>query len=327
MKTYSHKFFKDLYTKMLKIRFCEESFIDPIKNGEIKCPVHLYTGQEAIAAGVCTALGKRCRIFGTHRSHGHFIALGGNINKLVAEVYGKETGCSRGRGGSMHIIDQKIGMAGSVPIVAGTVSLALGAALASSIRGDRDIAVSFFGDGAMGEGVVYESFNFAVLKKLPIIFICENNLYSTHLPIKECRPENNIFKTADSFCMPGLRVDGNDVLKVYKVACKAKQICVKKRTPVFIEAMTYRLHGHVGPDDNVQGYHTDIRPKKEIDLWRAKDPIKRFEKFLLKNNILRIEKMKATQRSIKRSIRAAHDFAVRSAYPDEKCIEKYVYKN
>ena len=182
----------NLFRTMVRIRMCEESFVDPILSGEIRCPVHLYTGQEAVAAGVCAALENEDYVFGNHRSHGHFLAKGGRMQELVAEIYCRETGCSRGRGGSMHLIDPAVGMLGAAPIVAGTISLALGAALASSIRRGR-VSVSFFGDGATGEGVLYESMNFASLRKLPIIFACENNFYATHMPIRDCRVGSNIY--------------------------------------------------------------------------------------------------------------------------------------
>ena len=167
MAMYSKTFLGNLYRTMVRIRLCEESFVEPILKGEIRCPVHLYTGEEAIATGVCAALKKTDYIFGTHRSHGHYLAKGGEVKELVAEVFCKETGCSRGRGGSMHIIDSRNGMIGSVPIVAGTIPLALGAALASKIRKEKRVTVSFFGDGATGEGVLYESLNFAASGSSP----------------------------------------------------------------------------------------------------------------------------------------------------------------
>ncbi len=190
MKKYPKAFLRDLYKTMLRIRVCEESFVDPILKGEIKCPVHLYTGEEAVATGVCANLDNKDYVFGGHRSHGHYLAKGGDMKRMVAEIYGKETGCAKGRGGSMHIVDTKVGMMGAVPIVAGTVSIATGSALASKIRKEKRVAVSFFGDGAVGEGVLHESLNFAALKKLPIIFACENNFYSTHMPIREIRPNS-----------------------------------------------------------------------------------------------------------------------------------------
>ena len=311
---------------MVRIRICEESFVEPILNGEVRCPVHLYSGQEAIAAGVCSALTEKDYIFGSHRSHGHYLAKGGNMQELVAEIYGKGEGCSRGRGGSMHIIAPEIGMVGSAPIVAGTIPLALGAALASKIKKEKRVTVSFFGDGAAGEGVLYESMNFAALKGLPIIFACENNFYSTHLPIRECRPENNIFMIGKPFCIQSYRVDGNDVLKVYDVSKNAVGLCRKNRGPVFIEFVTYRLRGHVGPDDNIQETHTDIRPKEEIAKWRKKDPIRRFQAFLIKNRIIRRETLERIDREVEEEVKEAHRFAEESPYPNPNELTKYVFK-
>jgi pyruvate dehydrogenase E1 component alpha subunit len=323
---YSKPFLKSLYRTMLRIRLCEESFVEPILNGEIRCPVHLYTGQEAIATGVCAALRKTDYIFGTHRSHGHYLAKGGGIKELVAEIFCKESGCSRGRGGSMHIIDPENGMMGSAPIVAGTIPLAVGAALASKIRGENRVTVGFLGDGAAGEGVLYESLNFASLRKLPIIFACENNLYSTHMPIRECRVSDNIYEIAKPFCIESQRIDGNDVLKVYKAAKKAVEKCRNGKGPVFLEFLTYRIRGHVGPDDNIQGDHTDIRPKEEIERWQRKDPIKKFGQFLVKNGIMSERALQGIERQAKAEVNEAHVFAKRSPPPNPQELTKYVFK-
>lgn len=311
---------------MLKIRFCEESFVEPIIKGEIKTPCHLYTGEEAIATGVCTALSKNDYIFGNHRSHGHYLAHGGNMKTMVAEVYGKETGCAKGRGGSMHVCSPEVGMMGAAPIVAGTISLALGSALASKIKNEKRVTVSFFGDGATGEGVLYESLNFASLKKLPIIFVCENNLYSTHLSIRECRPNNNIYKIAQPFGIKSFRIDGNDVLKVYETAKESVEICRAGHGPIFIEFLTYRLRGHVGPNDNIQGIPTDIRPKAEILKWQKKDPIKKFEKYLIKNKILDTIELTSLHKSVQKEVDRAHEFAKASSYPKESELVNYVFK-
>jgi pyruvate dehydrogenase E1 component alpha subunit len=241
-------------------------------------------------------------------------------------MYGKEAGCSRGRGGSMHIIAPEMGMLGSAPIVAGTIPLALGAALASKIRKEKKVTVSFFGDGAAGEGVLYESLNFAALKKLPMIFACENNFYSTHMPIRECRPENNIFEIGKPFCIQSYRVDGNDVLKVYEVAKKTVGQCRKGQGPVLIEFITYRMRGHVGPDDNIQGTHTDIRSNEEVEAWRKKDPIRRFEAFLIKNRILKKEDLKRINQEVEAEVKEAHRYAKMSPYPNPDELTKYVFK-
>ena len=226
----------------------------------------------------------------------------------------------------MHICAPELGMVGSTPIVAGTIPLALGAALASKIRKDRKVAVSFFGDGAACEGALYESLNFAALRKLPIIFACENNYYSTHMPIRECRPENTIFEIGKPFCIKSCRVDGNDILEVHEVARNAVELCREDRGPIFIEFNTYRLRGHVGPDDNIQGTHTDIRPKEEIERWKRKDPIKNFEKFLIRNKILGRKDLIRINRKIAKEVTEAHKYARMSPYPDPKELGKYVFK-
>lgn len=322
---YSKAFLKKLYVTMVRIRICEESFVDPIINGEVRTPCHLYSGQEAVAAGICAALKDKDYVFGNHRSHGHFLAKGGGMPRLVAEIYGKETGCSRGRGGSMHLIDPSIGFLGAAPIVAGTISLALGAALSSAVRKDKRVTVSFFGDGATGEGVLYESLNFAALKKLPLLFVCENNLYATHMPISECRSNNNIVKTGLPFCIESYRVDGNDVLKVYEAGSEAIAACRTGKGPVFLECMTYRMRGHVGPDDNIQGCHTDIRPQKEISGWRVKDPIKRFERHLLKHGVMNENEFGKVLEQVKTEVDDAHAFSRESPYPKKGDLAKYVF--
>lgn len=324
---YSKNQLTDLYRSMLQIRLCEEGFVEPINNKEIRCPVHLCSGEEAIATGVCSALKKDDFIFGNHRSHGHYLAKGGSLKEMVAEVFCRETGCSRGRGGSMHLIDPSCGMLGSAPIVAGTISLALGAAMASWVRGSGQVAVSFFGDGATGEGVLCESLNFAALKKLPIIFICENNLYSTHLPIDEIRVSRYIYKIGLPFGEKSYRVDGNDVLKVHELALKAVDLCRNGEGPVFIECLTYRQRGHVGPDDNVQGTHTDIRPALEIKQWLKKDPIKRFEKYLLGNASFSKSDLLKINKSVQLEVQDAFDFARKSPFPAQEDLARYVFSN
>jgi TPP-dependent pyruvate/acetoin dehydrogenase alpha subunit len=326
MERYSRDFLKNLYRTMVRIRLCEESLVAPILKGEVRCPVHLYSGEEAIATGICAALNNEDYVFGTHRSHGHYLAKGGDMKELIAEIYAKETGCSRGRGGSMHVIAPEKGMMGAAPIVAGTISIALGAALASKIKKEQRVSVAFFGDGAAGEGVLYESLNFAALKKLSIIFVCENNLYSTHMPIKECRPNDRIYIIGKPYGIFTTRVNGNDVLKNYEVAKKAVDLCRNGKGPSFIECVTYRLRGHVGPDDNIQGTHTDIRPKEEIMKWKWKDPIMNFKKFLLKHNMLKQEDIKKIEREAEKEVEEANTFAKKSPHPKKSELTKYVLK-
>lgn len=322
---YTPEFLLNLYRMMLRIRLCEEALVEPILSGQIRCPVHLYSGEEAIAAGVCAALEGKDMVFGNHRSHGHYLAKGGSMHALFAEIFGRQTGCSRGRGGSMHIISPENGVLGIAPIVAGTISLALGAALASSIKNDLRVTVSFFGDGATGEGVLFESLNFAALKKLPLIFICENNSYSTHLPIREIRANNDIHLIAEPFGITHNKYDGNVVLQVYESARNAVELCRNGLGPVFLEFNTYRFRGHVGPDDNVQGAHTDIRPEDEIDAWRKKDPVLCFEKSLMQDNILTAELRQEIQASVDKEVKENFAKALSDPMvpPDE--LLKYVY--
>lgn len=323
---YSNDFLLNLYKTMLRIRLCEESIVDPILNREILCPCHLYSGEEAIAVGICASLTEKDYVFSNHRSHGHFIAKGGSSAEMVAEIYCRESGCSRGRGGSMHLIKPEIGMLGSAPIVSGTISLAIGAALAGKIRQEDRVAVTFFGDGATGEGVLYEALNFAALMKLPVIFVCENNYYATHMPVRDCRVTNNIHKIADPFCIDKAEVDGNDVLKVYEAGRKAVEKCRNGEGPFFLECLTYRLRGHVGPDDNVQGQHTDIRPPEEVENWRQKDPIMNYEKKLVGQYRFDVDALNKIKMDVAAEVQNAHVSAKSSPYPDRKNVLRYVFK-
>ncbi len=258
----SHEKLVGMYKTMLKIHRAEESIAEGCISKEIICPCHLYIGEEAVAAGVCSELEKNDYVFSSHRSHGHYLAKGGDLNKMMAEIYGKVTGCSGGRGGSMHIASPEMGLPGSSAIVSGTISLAVGSALAFSMQNKKAISVAFFGDGAVDEGVFYESLNLASLYKLPVIFVCENNLCATHLPISACLADTDIFKKAKVFNMPGIKVDGNNVLEVYKAAKEAIENARCGNGPALIECMTYRWRGHVGPNDDLD---------KEVYLFNWED--------------------------------------------------------
>ena len=317
---------EQMYRAMVRIRLCEEAFVEPIVSGEIRCPVHLSSGQEAAAVGVGHALQKKDLVFGTHRSHGHYLAKGGDLRRMVAEIFCRETGCARGRGGSMHVVDVEMGMMGAAPIVAGTVPLAVGAALGIVIRKERAMAVAFFGDGALGEGTVYESMNLSAVLRLPMLFVCENNLYSTHMPIDECRLRRTTADAGESLGVPGVSVDGNDVLAVYEAASQARARAVRGGGPSFIEVRTYRLRGHVGPDDNIQGQHTDIRPAVEIARWRKKDPIPRFERYLMRDAGFTRARLGRIQTEIDTEVVEAFAFARNSPFPPSQEFEKHVFR-
>lgn len=326
MKLYSKDLLIEFYHSMLRSRLCEESFVEHILSGAIRGPAHLYSGQEAVASGICAALTNEDYIFGNHRSHGHYLAKGGSMNEMVAELFGKSNGCCKGRGGSMHVGAPQHGVLGCAPIVGGTISLAMGAALAASIRKDNRVCVSFFGDGATGEGPFYESLNFSQLKKLPIIFACENNLYSTHMPISECRSCMEIYKSAEAFGVKSYRVDGNDVLAVYDAAKEAVQFARDGLGPVFIEFLTYRLRGHVGPDDNVQGTHTDIRPRQEIEDWHKNDPINNLLAYLKVNLIATDEELQSITDKVIKEVENAHMYATDGLYPEQSELNAYVFQ-
>jgi acetoin:2,6-dichlorophenolindophenol oxidoreductase subunit alpha len=225
----------------------------------------------------------------------------------------------------MHLISPENGVMGIVPIVAGTISLAVGAAMASRTRKDKRVTVSFFGDGATGEGVLYEALNFAAIYKLPIIFVCENNFYSTHMPIQDIRADNHISEIGPAFGLKTFRCEGNDVLKVLEVSKKCIEHCRSGKGPAFIEFLTYRLRGHVGPDDNIQGSHTDIRPKEEIEFWKKKDPLLKFESYLLRKKILTLKKAVSIKDKLEHEISEAHDFAIRSNRPEANDLLNYVF--
>lgn len=240
------------------------------------------------------------------------------MNALAAEIYGKATGCSKGRGGSMHIADPEVGFMGSVPIVAGTVALAIGAATAIKMRNEHRIVVSFFGDGAMQEGIVYESLNLARLYRLPVLFVCENNQYATHMRIQDSMRSlpNEI---ARGLGYPTEVVDGNNVESVYLSTMINRGNIIWERRPYFMECNTYRLCGHVGPDDKVLGEHLDIRPREEVEAWKAKDPIKQTT-FKFGETVVA-----EWLESIREEISEAHEFAKNSPWPDPDSLEDYVY--
>lgn len=312
-----------MFVTMLRIRKFEEKVAELVSQKEIICPCHLYIGQEAVATGVCSILRRDDYVFSTHRSHGHYLAKGGDLKALMAELYGRVTGCSKGRGGSMHLASPEVGLPGSSAIVAGTIPLSVGAALAFSLQKRDAISVAFFGDGAANEGVFYESLNFAALKRLPVIFVCENNLYSTHLPVSACLADTNIYKKAEAFNMPGIRVDGNNVVEVFKTAREAIEGARRGKGPTLIEYMTYRWRGHVGPNFDLD---KGLRSKKELDYWMNRCPIKALEEFLLKQGIVSESKKTQIYKDIEEEVEESIVFAKESPYPDEGELTRGVFK-
>lgn len=270
----SSLFLKGLLKTMIRIRRFEERVADLILSKAIHTPCHLYIGQEAIATGVCAALEKEDMVWGCHRSHGHYLAKGGDARGMMAEIFGRSTGCSGGRGGSMHLVAPEVGVLGTVPIVAGTIPLAVGGGFAAKLKHSKNVSVAFFGDGAMEEGHFHESVNLAAVYRLPVIFVCENNFYSSHLPLLQRRREDNLVKAAEFHGIHGARVDGNDVIAVHQAAEEAVKKARAGEGPSFLEFRTYRWRGHVGAswDEDV-----GVKRKDELQEWKPKDPILRLK--------------------------------------------------
>ena len=260
----------NMLSMMIRTREAEERIAALYHEQEMRCPIHLCIGQEAVSAGVTAAISPHDLVFSGHRSHGHYIAKGGDLSAMFAELYGRATGCAGGKGGSQHLVDTECGFMGSAPILSSTISVGVGAAWAAQLDGRDQISVVYFGDGATEEGAFHESANFAAVLKLPVIFVCENNLYSVHSKTDIRQPNRPISALGPAHGMPSVQTDGNNVLAVYKVAQKAVERARNGHGPTFIEASTYRWLEHCGPGDDVSlGY----RDAAELSDWKKRDPI------------------------------------------------------
>ena len=308
---------------MSMIRAVERKLADGRRDGLIGGPVHLGVGQEAIAVGVSQFLRPSDRVFGAHRSHSHLLALGSDIRKLFAEVLGRETGHSKGMGGSMHLWDQSVGFYGSVPIVAGTVSLAVGAGMAARLQNTSNIAVAYFGDGACEEGVVHESLNLASIQKDPVLFVVENNLFASHMHISIRQPKDSTARFAEANKIPYRIVDGNDVIAVAKAADELISGAREGRGPGFLEAVTYRWYGHVDWREDVDvGVN---RSQEDIDQWRAKDPIRRLKNGMIDADIWTQSQDDQMNAEIQAEVDRAWALALNDPYPDHNALLQRVY--
>jgi pyruvate dehydrogenase E1 component alpha subunit len=261
----------DLYQQMLRIRLVEEQIANRYSEQKMRCPTHLSIGQEAVAVGVSSALTSDDKVYSSHRAHAHYLAKGGCVNKLIAELYGKKTGCTGGRGGSMHLCDLDAGFMASTAIVANSIPLAVGHALYFQTQNIAAISVAYFGEGATEEGAFYESLNFAALKSLPVLFVCENNRYSVYSSLSVRQPSNrSIVGLAKAIGATTIELDGNDVVAVADAANQAKATILQGKGPVLLECHTYRHREHCGPhyDDDL-GY----RPNQEVEDWLKRDPL------------------------------------------------------
>jgi pyruvate dehydrogenase E1 component alpha subunit len=309
---------------MLVIRCAEEQIGDMVTAGKVRCPAHLGIGEEAVAVGVSAHLRSRDRVFGAHRSHSHYLALGGEVHALFAEVLGRVTGCSRGMGGSMHLYGPQVGFLGSVPIVGASVPIAVGAALAAKMDGTDDIAVSYFGDGAAEEGSVQESLNLAAVMRLPVLFVCENNLFASHMHIGLRQPDNSTARFAEAHHMEAAVVDGNDVVAVAQVARQMIERARQGEGPAFLEAVTYRWRGHVGPREDM-----DVGVMRSHDLaqWKERDPVGRLATALQRVGALSTDEFAEMHDEVRKLILEAWVQAERDPFPPQSALLDWVYSD
>ncbi len=315
---------KKLYREMLRIRRVQLRIESLYPLDEMKTPVHLYIGQEAVAVGVCANLTSEDTIASNHRSHGHYLAKGGDLGRMIAELYCRETGCSRGRGGSMHLVDPAVGHLGSSSIVGGGIPIGTGLGLAIRMQKKSGVSVVFFSDGAADEGVLYESVNFAILKKLPVIFVYENNQFSVCSRATHRQAGEIIFHATPPHQMASERVDGNSVLDVYGAARRAVDRARAGGGPSFLECVTYRVRGHAGAgSDAALGYRT----AEEIASWAARCPVMNFQERLLGEGVLAPEDVRRFETEIDREIDAAFSFARKSPLPRAEDVTLYLYRD
>ena len=314
------KIIDSIYYSMKKIRLVEERIAFEYPNQEIRCPTHLSIGQEGVPGALSTLLDKSDLAVSTHRGHAHYLAKGGNLEKMIAEIYGKKTGCSGGKGGSMHLIDPLVGFMGTSAIVGNSIPLGVGLALSISLKKKTNLVCIFIGDGAIEEGVFYESLNFAVLKELPVLFICENNLYSVYSPLSVRQPKGrSINKLANAIGAKTAHCDGNDVLTARSILEEViNDIKYKKSFPWFIEFDTYRWREHCGHMyDNDIGY----RSEDEFIRWKERDPIENFTKNFQNHNFQEIDKKLNTE------INEAFEKAKKDPFPNRKEAFQFLYKS
>lgn len=308
---------------MQRIRLAERQLAVGRRDGLIGGPVHLGVGQEAVAVGVSAHLRASDRVFGAHRSHSHLLALGSSVEGLFAEVLGRDTGHSRGMGGSMHLWDQPKGFYGSVPIVAGTVSLAVGAGLAAKLQQSGDVAVAYLGDGAVEEGVVHESLNLARIQDIPVIFVVENNLFASHMHISTRQPKDSTARFAAANGVPYQVVDGNDVVAVAAAAEELIGAARSGKGPGFIEAVTFRWYGHVDWREDIDvGLHRSV---EELNNWRRRDPIRRLKDAMLKAGMWTEQDDKALEATLQQEVEAAWAQAMQDPYPGAAALLDRVY--
>lgn len=310
------------FTSMLRIRLVEEAIADRYAEQEMRCPVHLSIGQEASAVGVCAPLTTQDRMYSTHRCHAHYLAKGGGLKAMLAEIYGKAEGCIGGRGGSMHLAAPDVGLMSSVPIVASAIPLAAGAALSDKLDGNGRVTISFIGDACVEEGVFHETANFARLHDLPVIFACENNLYSVYTRLDERQPNRPLTALPEAHGIPSEHVDGNNVALVRAATERAVDRARGGDGPTFLLLDTYRWREHCGPNyDNHIGYRTEA----EFEEWRALDPLEQTRAALRQDGHADDDWLAGITADLEREIDEAFDFAKNAPLPDPASAAVSVY--
>jgi pyruvate dehydrogenase E1 component alpha subunit len=306
----------EMYRKMFEIRCFEEKVFELYGQNLIPGTIHLYAGEEAVAVGVCSSLRKDDYITSTHRGHGHCIAKGAELKRTMAEILGKKTGYCKGKGGSMHIADFNVGMLGATAVVGAGLPIAVGAGLSAQLRKTDQVVACFFGEGASNQGTFHESINMASAWSLPVIFVCENNLYAMGTHQSRIMNVENIADRAVAYGIPGVTVDGNDVLAVFEASQKAVDRARSGGGPTLIECKTYRHKGHSRVDP------ARYRPKEEVEQWLAKDPLRRFKEALLQNDAFSRAEVQKIEENVAAEIEEAVKFAVESPYPSpEEALE------
>lgn len=312
------KLIERFYRLLYLIRKVEEEIARIYPSDKIKSPVHLSIGQEAISVGVCEALRSDDIVFGTYRGHAMYLAKGGNLKKMLAELYGKATGCTGGKGGSMHLIDTKKGVMGTSAIVGTTIPVSVGYAYGLKYKHKSSVVVSFFGDGAVDEGAFHESLNFAALKKLPVLFVCENNFYAIHSHHLSRHHSDNICERVKAYGMPAQRLEDGDIFKIYEAAKSFVQKIRKGDGPAFMECLTCRWKEHVGPNDD---FYLGYRDRAEVLRWKRKDQFKKLKAHLDTRTLTSIES------KIDKEIKEAFKFAQNSPFPADSALYKGVFKD
>jgi pyruvate dehydrogenase E1 component alpha subunit len=312
----------EMLRSLLRIRLVEEEIVRRYGEREMRCPTHICIGQEAPPVGVSAHLRRTDAVFSAHRSHGHYLAKGADLDAMIAELYGRETGCARGRGGSQHLVDLDAGFMGSAPILSSTISVGVGVAWAAKRRGEDRVVAIYFGDGATEEGVFHEALNFAGVNRLPVVFVCENNLYSVHTPLNVRQPARGIHEFGPVNGMAGVQGDGNDVDSVWTLAGQAVTRAREGGGPTLLEFMTYRWKEHCGPDeDDVLGYRTAA----EVRHWHDRCPVQNYERRLLAEDLVTEVDVRSMREAIAAEIANAFEAARAAPFPAPADLGRYVY--